>query len=96
MANHVLDFEPHLALFVPTEDALKYYEALMKLDMTHQERHDKMLEWMEKKNFNMRKPLQYIENEIDRINAKYDSEIAALLSKVEEETRESFTNEEED
>jgi release factor glutamine methyltransferase len=28
MANHVLDFEPHLALFVPTDDALKYYEAL--------------------------------------------------------------------
>ena len=28
MANHVLDFEPHLALFVPNEDALKYYEAL--------------------------------------------------------------------
>ena len=58
--------------------ALKYYEALMKLDMTHQERHDKMLAWMEKKNFNMRKPLQYIENEIDRINAKYDAELDAL------------------
>jgi len=28
MANHVLDFEPHLALFVPNEDALKYYVAL--------------------------------------------------------------------
>ncbi len=28
MANHVLNFEPHLALFVPTDDALKYYEAL--------------------------------------------------------------------
>lgn len=28
MANHVLDFEPHLALFVPNEEALKYYEAL--------------------------------------------------------------------
>jgi release factor glutamine methyltransferase len=28
MANHVLDFEPHLALFVPDDDALKYYEAL--------------------------------------------------------------------
>jgi len=28
MANHVLDHEPHLALFVPTDDALKYYEAL--------------------------------------------------------------------
>ena len=28
MANHVLDFEPHLALFVPNEDALRYYEAL--------------------------------------------------------------------
>ena len=28
MANHVLDFEPHLALFVPNDDALKYYEAL--------------------------------------------------------------------
>ena len=28
MANHVLDFEPHLALFVPNENALKYYEAL--------------------------------------------------------------------
>lgn len=28
MANHVLDFEPHLALFVPNEDALKYYEVL--------------------------------------------------------------------
>ena len=28
MANHVLDFEPHLALFVPNDDALRYYEAL--------------------------------------------------------------------
>jgi len=28
MANHVLDFEPHLALFVPNDDALKYYEVL--------------------------------------------------------------------
>ena len=28
MANHVLDFEPPLALFVPNDDALKYYEAL--------------------------------------------------------------------
>jgi release factor glutamine methyltransferase len=28
MANHVLDFEPHLALFVPDDAALKYYEAL--------------------------------------------------------------------
>ena len=28
MANHVLDFEPHLALFVPNEDALQYYVAL--------------------------------------------------------------------
>ncbi len=28
MANHVLDHEPHLALFVPNEDALKYYVAL--------------------------------------------------------------------
>jgi release factor glutamine methyltransferase len=28
MANHVLDFEPHLALFVPNDDALQYYEAL--------------------------------------------------------------------
>ena len=28
MANHVLDFEPHLALFVPNEDALRYYVAL--------------------------------------------------------------------
>ena len=28
MANHVLDYEPHLALFVPNDDALKYYEAL--------------------------------------------------------------------
>jgi len=28
MANHVLDFEPHLALFVPNDAALKYYEAL--------------------------------------------------------------------
>ena len=50
---------------------------------------------MEKKNFNMRKPLQYIENELDRINAKYDAEIAALKG-VSEETRESFTNEEEE
>ena len=31
MANHVLDFEPHLALFVPNDDALKYYEALADL-----------------------------------------------------------------
>lgn len=28
MANHVLDYEPHLALFVPNDDALTYYEAL--------------------------------------------------------------------
>ncbi|MHA8109465.1 peptide chain release factor N(5)-glutamine methyltransferase [Aquirufa sp. A-Brett2-W8] len=28
MAKHVLDFEPHLALFVPNDDALKYYVAL--------------------------------------------------------------------
>ena len=28
MANNVLDFEPHLALFVPNDNALKYYEAL--------------------------------------------------------------------
>lgn len=28
MANHVLDFEPPLALFVPNDDALKYYAAL--------------------------------------------------------------------
>ncbi len=28
MANHVLAHEPHLALFVPNDDALKYYVAL--------------------------------------------------------------------
>ena len=28
MANHVLNFEPPLALFVPNDDALKYYAAL--------------------------------------------------------------------
>jgi release factor glutamine methyltransferase len=28
MEKHVLDFEPHLALFVPNEDPLKYYKAL--------------------------------------------------------------------
>lgn len=28
MAKHVLDYEPHLALFVPNDDALRYYEAL--------------------------------------------------------------------
>jgi release factor glutamine methyltransferase len=28
MANHVLAYEPHLALFVPNEDALTYYVAL--------------------------------------------------------------------
>ena len=28
MANHVLDFEPHLALFVPNDDALRYYAVL--------------------------------------------------------------------
>ena len=28
MANHVLAHEPHLALFVPSDDALKYYVAL--------------------------------------------------------------------
>lgn len=28
MASHVLDYEPHLALFVPTDDALRYYDAL--------------------------------------------------------------------
>jgi release factor glutamine methyltransferase len=27
MANHVLDYEPHLALFVPNDNALKYYVA---------------------------------------------------------------------
>jgi release factor glutamine methyltransferase len=28
MERHVLDFEPHLALFVPNDDPLKYYKAL--------------------------------------------------------------------
>lgn len=28
MANHVLDYEPHLALFVPNDDALRYYVTL--------------------------------------------------------------------
>ncbi len=28
MDRHVVDFEPHLALFVPNEDPLKYYKAL--------------------------------------------------------------------
>ena len=28
MANHVLYYEPHLALFVPNDDVLKYYAAL--------------------------------------------------------------------
>lgn len=28
MANHVLNYEPEMALFVPDDDALKYYEAI--------------------------------------------------------------------
>jgi len=75
--------------------AIKYYEALMKLDMSHKERHDKMSKWMKSKNMNMRTPLTYNENEIDRIDAKYDAEIAAL-KEVSENSRESFTNEEEE
>jgi hypothetical protein len=75
--------------------AIKYYEALMNLDMSHKERHDKMSKWMESKNMNMRTPLTYNENEIDRINDKYDTELAALKG-VSEEARESFTNEEEE
>lgn len=34
MANHVLDYEPHLALFVPNDDALRYYEALADFAIT--------------------------------------------------------------
>jgi release factor glutamine methyltransferase len=34
MANHVLDHEPHLALFVPSDDALKYYVTLA--DFAHE------------------------------------------------------------
>ena len=74
--------------------ALKYYERLMELDMTHQERHDKMLAWMEKKNFNMRKPLQYIENEIDRINAKYDAKIKKLEETVTDSNLQAESNNE--
>jgi release factor glutamine methyltransferase len=33
MANHVLDYEPHLALFVPTDDALRFYDALADFAM---------------------------------------------------------------
>jgi release factor glutamine methyltransferase len=33
MENHVLDYEPHLALFVPNNDALRYYEALADFAM---------------------------------------------------------------
>jgi release factor glutamine methyltransferase len=31
MAHNVLRYEPHIALFVPDEDALKFYEALQIL-----------------------------------------------------------------
>jgi len=61
--------------------AIKYYEALMKLDISHQERHDRMVKWMKEKNMNMRKPLEYNENEIDRIDDKYDK----LIDKVKQE-----------
>jgi release factor glutamine methyltransferase len=33
MLAHVLDFEPHEALFVPNEDPLKFYVALADLAM---------------------------------------------------------------
>jgi release factor glutamine methyltransferase len=33
MASHVLDYEPHLALFVPTDDALRFYDALADFAM---------------------------------------------------------------
>lgn len=31
MAHHVMDYEPHEALFVPDDDALRYYRALARL-----------------------------------------------------------------
>jgi release factor glutamine methyltransferase len=33
MQSHVLDFEPHGALFVPDEDPLRFYVALAELAM---------------------------------------------------------------
>lgn len=35
MAENVLKFEPHLALFVPDNDALLFYKAIAKFSLTH-------------------------------------------------------------
>ena len=35
MAKNVLEYEPHLALFVPDEDALKFYKAIAAFVKTH-------------------------------------------------------------
>jgi release factor glutamine methyltransferase len=35
MDQNVLKFEPHLALFVPDEDALLFYKAIAKFSLTH-------------------------------------------------------------
>ena len=35
MDQNVLKFEPHLALFVPNEDALLFYKAIAKFSLTH-------------------------------------------------------------
>ena len=38
MDQNVLKFEPHLALFVPNEDALLFYKAIAKFSLTHLKR----------------------------------------------------------
>ena len=38
MDQNVLKFEPHLALFVPNEDALLFYRAIAKFSLTHLKR----------------------------------------------------------
>jgi release factor glutamine methyltransferase len=35
MAKNVLEYEPHVALFVPDEDALKFYKAIAEFAKTH-------------------------------------------------------------
>ena len=35
MKKNVLDFEPHLALFVPDNDPLQFYKAIARLGMSH-------------------------------------------------------------
>ncbi len=35
MLKNVLKYEPHVALFVPDEDALLFYKAIAKFSVTH-------------------------------------------------------------